>query len=280
MNTLYDALKDRQLSQALRQWLEAVGFEKYPDLGALRGIEQGKDFHRLNVLEHSLETADHLEGREAALRLAGFLHDVGKPPTFTVDLDTDRITFPDHAEVGAGLIPALIECLVEDGQLPSSFGVSVDDDVLGGKVFVLGKDGEMVQMVAKNHMRVHWLADDLHKVTDAAVRRLVNACDRFLMQTILVCKADRLAQFQQTTKTIEALLDRINGFGSVPIRQQPKSQYLTGEEITELVGGPGPEVGKAKLALVAAEMHGHVTGVQAAIDFVKSKAYAIGACCI
>ncbi len=50
--------------------------EILPELALGKGMEQRKDFHKYDVLEHSLRAARYADGR---VRLAALLHDVGKP---------------------------------------------------------------------------------------------------------------------------------------------------------------------------------------------------------
>ncbi len=63
--------------------LEAIGAFAYifPPLQAGKGLAQRADFHKYDVLEHSLRSVRYAEGltEDADLRLAALLHDVGKP---------------------------------------------------------------------------------------------------------------------------------------------------------------------------------------------------------
>lgn len=61
--------------------LHTTGVMAYilPELTAGESIEQRKDFHRYNVLEHSLRAAAYAD---ESVRLAALLHDVGKPYCF------------------------------------------------------------------------------------------------------------------------------------------------------------------------------------------------------
>jgi tRNA nucleotidyltransferase (CCA-adding enzyme) len=73
----------------------------YPELAAQRGCAQNK-WHAFDVWEHTLETLDALEG-DPVLRLAGLLHDVGKPRTRAFSDKTQDFTFYNHETVGADL---------------------------------------------------------------------------------------------------------------------------------------------------------------------------------
>jgi len=70
-----------------------------PEVDAMWGVAQPEEFHpEGDVFTHTALLLDELRDPSAELALAGLLHDVGKPPTFTV---TDRIRFNDHPRVGA-----------------------------------------------------------------------------------------------------------------------------------------------------------------------------------
>lgn len=54
----------------------------FPELAEGRGMAQRADFHRYDVLEHSLRTLRHADPK---IRLAALLHDIGKPFCFKRD---------------------------------------------------------------------------------------------------------------------------------------------------------------------------------------------------
>lgn len=64
-----------------------VLFAVVPELKAEDGCTQRSKYHWHGVLEHSLSVADALAGEKFVLRLAGLLHDVGKPSVKSVGKD-------------------------------------------------------------------------------------------------------------------------------------------------------------------------------------------------
>jgi len=70
-----------------------------PEIKALQGVRQPPEFHpEGDVWVHTLLMLEGLRSPTAALALGVLLHDVGKPPTFSI---RERIRFDNHVEVGA-----------------------------------------------------------------------------------------------------------------------------------------------------------------------------------
>jgi len=81
--------------------LEETGLlrEVLPEVKALQGVAQPPEFHpEGDVWVHTLMMLEGLREPTPTLALGVLLHDVGKPPTFTI---RERIRFDNHVEVGA-----------------------------------------------------------------------------------------------------------------------------------------------------------------------------------
>lgn len=76
----------------------------WPELLEGVGVDQN-EWHAYDVYRHSLVTLDATSSGDLMLRLAGLLHDVGKPRT------KDGPHFYRHEQVGAELVPAMLERL-------------------------------------------------------------------------------------------------------------------------------------------------------------------------
>jgi poly(A) polymerase len=73
--------------------------EVLPEIKRLQGVEQPPEFHpEGDVWIHTLLMLEGMRDPTPTLALGVLLHDVGKPPTFTV---RERIRFDNHVEVGA-----------------------------------------------------------------------------------------------------------------------------------------------------------------------------------
>lgn len=77
-----------------------------PELYFCEGVKQPPP-HELTVSVHLGESAGWYDSNDFTLAFAAFLHDIGKPLTFTKDLN-DKIHFYDHQFVGAEMVEEIL----------------------------------------------------------------------------------------------------------------------------------------------------------------------------
>lgn len=76
-----------------------------PEVKAMQGVQQPPEFHpEGDVWIHTLIMLEGMKSPSSTLALGVLLHDVGKPPTFSV---RERIRFDNHVEVGAKMAEAI-----------------------------------------------------------------------------------------------------------------------------------------------------------------------------
>jgi poly(A) polymerase len=102
--------------------------EVLPEVKRMQGVAQPPEFHpEGDVWVHTLMMLEGLRSPTPTLALGVLLHDVGKPPTFSV---RERIRFDNHVEVGAKMAEEILSRL----RLPS-------------------RDTEQVVALVRNHLR-------------------------------------------------------------------------------------------------------------------------------
>src|SRR6185436_5649413 len=70
-----------------------------PEVAATEGVQQPPEFHpEGDVFIHTLLLLEKMRSPSFELAFGALLHDVGKPPTFTIK---ERIRFDNHCEVGS-----------------------------------------------------------------------------------------------------------------------------------------------------------------------------------
>ena len=88
--------------------LDATGLlpEVLPEIKRMQGVAQPAEFHpEGDVWVHTMMMLEGLRSPTPTLALGVLLHDVGKPPTFSV---RERIRFDNHAEVGAKMAEEIL----------------------------------------------------------------------------------------------------------------------------------------------------------------------------
>ncbi|NLG08329.1 MAG: HD domain-containing protein [Deinococcales bacterium] len=197
-----------------------------PELEAARGVDQGRGFHHLDVLDHSLEALDQLlhgfPDAVAALRWATLLHDVGKPATAERG-PAGQVTFHGHDRVGAELTRERLRRL----RLPN----------------------EVVERATKL-VRYHMLPLPRG---ERAARRFVHRRRELLPDLLKLMIADREAARGPLASEAQRRAYRLALGQVIALLEEPAPPrpLLSGREVMGLLGlEPGPRVGEA-LALVA-----------------------------
>ena len=91
--------------------LDATGLlrEVLPEIKRMQGVAQPVEFHpEGDVWVHTMMMLESMSSPTPTLALGVLLHDVGKPPTFSI---RERIRFDNHAEVGAKMAAQILNRL-------------------------------------------------------------------------------------------------------------------------------------------------------------------------
>jgi poly(A) polymerase len=205
--------------------------EWFPELEAMVGVEQG-GYHIYDVFDHSARTVESVPP-DLVTRLAGLLHDVGKPPTHALD-DSGKHTFYDHPSIGAAMAAQVLTRL--------RFS---NDDIAA------------VSLLVRHHLRP--IQYQPGEWGDAAVRRLVRDVGEQRGRLLDLARGDTRASSYPNTDNIDDLERRIESLDAGNALSQMRAP-LGGNRIVELAGGrpPGPWVGRVQHALEEAVLEGAV----------------------
>ncbi|HWS87202.1 MAG TPA: HD domain-containing protein [Pyrinomonadaceae bacterium] len=239
------------------RWLERLGVtpQLFPELHALKGVEQEKDWHpEGDVLTHTLlvcdrarELIDDLDHpRRVTVMLAALCHDFGKPST--TKFVEGRVRSRGHDEAGVAPTLALLERL---------------------KIFTL--DGYDVRAQVSALVREHLKPGEFYRkrdeVTDGAFRRLARRCELELLYR--VAKADSLgrnAPWVPPERWFDAEPQEwfIARARELSIERRPPEPILLGRHLLGMGLKPSPLVGEIQRAVYELQLDNRVRTLEEA----------------
>ena len=189
--------------------------------------------------------------RKAYLKLACFLHDIGKPSTWKIEEDTGRHRFIKHDEVGAELVPAVLKPLKYSN-----------------------KQISYIQKLVKNHIYPASLVSYENALPKAKMR-FFRKLENDVIDVILLSQADRLSArgVDITDEMVETNINNLNDLLKLYLETKdsikPLPKLLSGEEIMKLLNiSPSPILGKIIKELQEEQISGNITTKDDAIAFV------------
>ena len=230
--------------------------------------------HHLDLFHHSIETVKQLSGifanssqevkdhmlrvdfggasRIAHLKLAAFLHDIGKFSTWTIEEDTGRHRFIKHDDVGAKLAVNVLRRL--------NFS---------------NKQIDYISKMIKNHIYPSQVMS-APEINEKIMMRYIRKMDDCAIDVILLAQADRLSargeavSDEMVEDNIENLNRLLNFYLSVRDTLEPLPKLLSGNDVMELLNiKPSPRLGEIMNALHDAQINGDVATKEEAEKFIK-----------
>lgn len=231
--------------------------------------------HHLNLFDHSIETIrqvgilyknadkdvkEHMNkvdfggfSRIAHLRLAAFLHDIGKFSTWTIEEDTGRHRFIKHEDVGAKMCVQLLKNLCFSN-----------------------KQIEYISYIIKKHMYPTAVVSS-PELSDKVMMRYVRKSEDNAIDNILIAQADRLSARgpEITDNIVEENISALNKLLEFYLDSRetlkPLPKLLDGNEIMKIFNiKPSPKLGEIIEALNEAQISGDVVTKDDAVKFIKT----------
>ena len=232
--------------------------------------------HHLNLFYHSIEVVKqiqlfyengspeikaHLERNDfggatrlAHLKLAGFLHDIGKFSTWTIEEDSGKHRFIKHDDVGA--------------KMATNFMRSAKFSK---------KQIEYSSKMIKYHIYPSHVIS-APELNEKIYMRFIRKMENDAIDVIALASADRLSARGEVitdeivNKNIGGLNALLNFYLSVRDELEPLPKLLSGEEIMELLNiKPSKELGKIVDSIKEAQLSGEIVTKEQAIAFITSK---------
>jgi poly(A) polymerase len=258
-----------------------------PELAATKGATQPKE-HFWDVFDHSLETvaaverllqeeggevedelltlvprspdiaqhfAQEIAGgrtRRVLLKLAGLLHDLGKPTTKTVE-QNGRMRFLGHAKLGAAMAVQLME-----------------------RLRFSNREINMVQLMIEHHMRPGYMVAQ-EMPSRRAIYRYFRDTAEVGIGTLFLGLADHLAvrgptldldEWHRHVETTQYVL--FKWFQEQATVVPPK--LIDGHTLVDKLGlAPGPQIGESLEAVREAQAAGEISTAEEALNFVTKR---------
>jgi tRNA nucleotidyltransferase/poly(A) polymerase len=247
-----------------------------PEAAPMRGCEQSP-FHHLDVFEHTLQVLDaaadisahpehylprHAESlghaldetvgdeldQRTALRLAVLFHDIEKPSTRTVSQD-GRIGFMGHDRKGAETT----------GRILKRWRAATSTI-------------RFCALLVAEHLRLGFMVHD-RPLDRRDGYRYLRATAPYTRASVVVSLADRFA-----TRGVRARQSYVRAHAETAdellavvaeLEREERPPLLRGDEIAELTGAEGPQIGSLVDALAEEQAAGSVTTRDEAVAFVR-----------
>lgn len=256
--------------------------------------------HHLNLFEHSIEVVnqiqklyenspaevqEHLQKidfggttRLAHLKLAGFLHDIGKPETWTIEEETGKHRFIKHDDLGAKMAASMLK--------NAKFSKK-QIDYIAKMIKYHIYPSHVVAAPELNKTKPHFKSDSQPTDNRQKTSSAFNAADKIYMRfirkmenevidVIILAMADRLSArgvaitdeiVEKNLNNLQSLLDF---YLNIKDSLEPLPKLLSGEEIMEILQiSPSPQLGEIIKAMQEAQVSGEISTREEALAFIN-----------
>ena len=226
--------------------LISTGLMRYiiPEVLEAKDIEQ-KGHHKLDVLEHMLESLEHCPSSDPLLRLATFLHDVGKPKSKRWRCSRCGWVMKEkNLTVGSSLKCPRCDFETDTREATTFYG----HEVIGARM--VKEIGERLRLSKKQIeklvilVRWHMFAYQ-PEMTDASIRRFIKRVGKESINDMMLLRiGDRKGGGSKTTSwRLQELQKRIGEQLYEPM--EVRDLMVNGEDVMKILKiKPGPKVGQ------------------------------------
>ena len=205
-----------------------------PEVAAMKGVEQSPDYHpEGDVWVHTLLLLEKLDHPTATLALGALLHDVGKPPTFSV---SERIRFHGHVEEGVRLARGIL-----------------------ARLRFSRDDMERVEALVANHMRFK----DVPKMKESTLKRFLRLPD--FDELLELHRLDSMAS-NGRLENYDLVKSKLAEFPEEHLQPAP---LLTGADLIGAGYEPGPLFSRILAAVEDAQLEGLIRTSGEAMALVR-----------
>lgn len=190
-----------------------------PEMVVCQGFEQNR-FHSKDVFQHTIEVVEKTR-KDLVLRLSALLHDIGKPPSLSID-DSGERHFYKHERIGAELSREILHRLKYSNRIIDDVCTLVETHM---RPITAGAPG--LRRLLRDTENVFPLWRELKEADASSVR-----IDRDVLEQ----------QLQEFDENIDRIL-------SEPNVSPLKNLAVNGKDLIDLGAKPGPKFGMTLRAL-------------------------------
>ena len=205
------------------------------------GVEQPPEFHpEGDVFTHTCLVLDKIYENTGGLAspeiaMAGLLHDVGKPPTFSV---SDRIRFNGHDKLGADMSREICR-----------------------RLRFSNRQIELIYELIRDHLKFK----DVFRMKKSTLKRFIGQTD--FEEHMVLHLADCLAS-HGSTEAFDFVMKKFDEFKDEEIKPEP---LLGGRELIEMGYKPGPIFTEILNFVEEAQLEGEISNAAEARELVSIK---------
>ncbi len=205
-----------------------------PEIAAMHGVQQPPEFHpEGDVFVHTCLMFELSQERSETLSLEILLHDVGKPPTFTIK---ERIRFDGHADLGAKMAEEICR-----------------------RLRISNQQIEEVVDVVKDHLRfIH--VQEMRESTLKRFLRKTNFSDHLELHRL-----DSLASHGDLS-SYHFCQEKLEELSQEAMRPKP---LINGHDLIRLGLEPGPIFSEIMSAIEDFQLEGKLSSKEETLDWVK-----------